>query len=147
MLLAGTKASLWDLDRSLAIADDCVVTALAARSGQAWALLDGARIARIGEFAADEAASLPSADGQCLAALPNGDLLVGRTSARLTLVSGGALNDLASFDHLPGRDAWENPAAATPDLRSLAADAGGRIYANVHVGGLWSSDDWGASWM
>jgi hypothetical protein len=149
VLLVGTTKSLWDLDRSYAIAEDARVSALAAGAGSSWALLDGARIELVGAFDLDPVAALDRPDGQCLAALPSGDLVVGRTGARLALrraAAGSTLQAIEAFESLPGRDQWENPAADSPDLRSLAVDAEGRLYANVHVGGLWMSDDSGSHW-
>ena len=44
------------------------------------------------------------------------DLLVGMTGARLVRVtSGGEVRPISSFDSLPGRADWENPAGPTPD--------------------------------
>ncbi|MGH9171807.1 MAG: hypothetical protein ACRD0Z_13205 [Acidimicrobiales bacterium] len=148
MLLAGTTRNLWNLDASYSIAEDVGVCALATSSGHCWALLDGSRIDRIGEFDLSPVCDLGAADGQSLAAMPSGSLIVGRTGARLALVpsAGDAPRALDSFDVVQGRDEWENPAGPTPDLRSLASDAGGRLYVNVHVGGLWLSDDEGDTW-
>lgn len=75
------------------------------------------------------------------------DLLVGMTGARLVRVtSGGEVRPISSFDSLPGRAEWENPAGPTPDLRSIAVGGDGQWLANVHVGGVWASDDEGSSW-
>ncbi|HLN06448.1 MAG TPA: hypothetical protein VK217_09230, partial [Acidimicrobiales bacterium] len=38
------------------------------------------------------------------------------------------------------------PAASKPDLRSIAVSSAGSWFANVHVGGVWRSDDGGQSW-
>ena len=149
MLLAGTTRSLWDLDRSYEIAEDARVSALAGRAGRAWALFDRERIELIGAFDVDEVAVLDPPDGQCLAVLPSGELVIGRAGARLLLAQPEAasrLQTLGAFDSLPGRDQWQNPAGQTPDLRSLAVDTEGRLYAGVHVGGLWMSEDSGSHW-
>jgi hypothetical protein len=141
---------LWDLDRSYAIAEDAAVTAIAAASGTAWALFDGERIELVGGYEVEPEGVLSPPDGQCLAALSGGELIVGRSGARLARTRpgpGSALEPLEAFDAVLGRDGWENPAGATPDLRSLAVGDDGRIYANVHVGGVWASDDGGSSWV
>jgi hypothetical protein len=41
-----------------------------------------------------------------------------------------------TFENAPGRDRWYTPWGGPPDVRSLAADAEGTVYANVHVGGV-----------
>jgi hypothetical protein len=149
MLLVGTTRALWDLERSYAIAQDVSVTALTGRAGSAWALFDNERVELVGEFDADPVAVLKPADGQSLAILPNGDLIVGRAAARLAITqsaAGGTLRPIEAFEAVPGRDQWENPANKTPDLRSLAVDSSGRLFVNVHVGGLWISDDAGGHW-
>jgi photosystem II stability/assembly factor-like uncharacterized protein len=62
-------------------------------------------------------------------------------------VEGGELQRLAAFDAVPGRETWENPAAAgRPDVWSIAVD-GDAVYVSVHVGGLWRSRDAGESWQ
>jgi hypothetical protein len=149
VLIAGTTRSLWDLHRSYAIAEDACVSALAERAGSAWALFDKERIELIGAFDVDPVAVLDPPDGQCLAVLPSGELVIGRAGAKLALIgpdAGSALQAIDTFESLPGRDQWQNPAGETPDLRSLAVDTGGRLYADVHVGGLWMSDDAGSHW-
>jgi hypothetical protein len=149
MLLAGTTTCLWDVERSYAIAADVRVSALAERAGSAWVLFDQERIERVGEFDVDPVVVLDPPDGQCLTVLASGEIVVGRAGARLALLrptAGSTLQAIDAFETVPGRDQWQNPAAPTPDLRSLAVDAGGRLFANVHVGGLWVSDDSGSHW-
>ena len=46
----------------------------------------------------------------------------------------------------PGRDAWYQPHGGPPAVRTMAVDDEGRIYVNVHVGGIVRSDDEGRSW-
>lgn len=149
MLLAGTTQSLWDVERSYALAEDACVTALAGRSGRVWALFDRERIELVETFDVEPLAVLRPADGESLVALADGRLVVGRQGATLAVAGpepGAPVTAIAAFDHVPGRESWHNPAAATPSLRSLASDDGGRLFANVHVGGLWRSDDAGSHW-
>ena len=40
----------------------------------------------------------------------------------------------------------ENPAAPLPEIRSIAVSSTGSWFVNVHVGGVWRSDDSGQSW-
>jgi len=160
MLRVGTRAHLEDLDRSYTYAEDVSVTAVAVGSffggvgsllpGSArptWSLLDNQRIVALGDFDITPLVSLPQANAQAMAAAAGGQLLVGLEGAHLVSVSpDGALTALDSFDHIEGRDAWENPASPTPDLRSIAVSDADVWFVSVHVGGLWRSDDRGESW-
>ncbi len=85
--------------------------------------------------------------GRANCLLPVGDeVLVGASEANLYRLRGGALERVESFDDVPGRDAWYTPWGGPPDVRSLARDATGAIYANVHVGGVVVSADGGRTW-
>ena len=82
-----------------------------------------------------------------MAATSGGGLLVGLAGAHLCTISPeGAVSALDSFEHVEGRDSWSNPAAATPDLRSIAVSKSDVWFVNVHVGGLWRSEDQGETW-
>jgi len=160
MLIVGTTAHLEDLDRSYTYAEDVFVTALAvgplpaeggllpSGSRPVWSLLDGERIDRLEEFGVAPTVRLPAPTAQSMAAVPGGSLLVGLEGAHLLTVSSleASISELASFEVLEGRDGWKNPAASTPDLRSIAVSSTGSWFANVHVGGVWKSDDSGQSW-
>jgi hypothetical protein len=73
--------------------------------------------------------------------------LVGFEGAHIARVSiNGTVDALPSFDTVPGRDEWYNPASpGRPDVWTLAS-SGGDVYASVHVGGLWRSSDRGDTW-
>jgi hypothetical protein len=160
MLIVGTTAHLEDLDRSYTYAQDVSVTALAvgsftggvgsllpSSSRPVWSLLDGERIVQLEEFDVAPLVRLPNATAQSLAATSRGSLVVGLEGAHLLTVSPEAVvGELGSFDTVEGRDAWKNPAASTPDLRSIAVSSADVWFANVHVGGVWRSDDSGQSW-
>jgi hypothetical protein len=161
MLIVGTRAHLEDLDRSYTYAEDVSVTDVAVGSffggvgsllpGSArptWGLLDKQRIVAIGDFDITPVVRFPQANAQAMAAASSGLLLVGLDGAHLVSVSSdGAVTPLDSFDNLEGRDAWGNPAAPTPDLRSIAVSEADVWFVSVHVGGLWRSKDQGASWQ
>jgi hypothetical protein len=90
--------------------------------------------------------ALPEPDGQSLAALSDGTVAVGRKGARLAIITlDGSVVDVAAFGAVPGRDDWENPAGPTPDSRTMAAGPR-RWWVNIHVGGVWWSEDAGQSW-
>jgi hypothetical protein len=148
--LIGTTEGLHELgEREATTFAGRAVTALAAAEGpEVWALLEGRTLVRReGSGPWQELGALPGPDGgTCLAATPAG-LLVGTTGAGLWRWTDGGPVRVESFDRMPGRDAWYTPWGDPPDARSIAADAGGPLYVNVHVGGVARSTDGGASWL
>jgi len=161
MLIVGTTAHLEDLDRSYTYAEDVSVTALAVGSftggvgsllpsspHPVWSLLDRERIVQLEEFDIAPLVRLPTATAQSLAVSSGGSLVVGTEGAHLlTVTSDGVVGELASFDAVPGRDEWQNPAGPVPDLRSIAVSSADVWFASVHVGGVWRSKDRGESWQ
>ena len=149
MLLVGTTHGLQDLDRGEKVVGGMAVTALAHGAAGGWyALLDRRFVVLLDEELGDAvpAGELPEPDGQSLVVLADGTVAVGRTGARLTIVGvHGEVRDVPAFQALPGRDGWENPANPTPDTRTMAAGPK-RWWVNVHVGGVWWSDDAGGTW-
>jgi hypothetical protein len=76
------------------------------------------------------------------------ELLAGTQGAHVVRVGldGRPNETLTSFDEVAGRDAWHQPHGGPPAVRSMAIDDEGRIYVNVHVGGIVRSDDGGRTW-
>jgi photosystem II stability/assembly factor-like uncharacterized protein len=160
MLIVGTRAHLEDLDRSYTYAVDVAVTAVAVGTSYGgvgsllpgaarptWCLLDGERIVLLDEFDMTLVTRFAEPSAQSLAAGPTGTLLVGLDGAHLLTVSpDGTVGPVTAFDEVPGRNGWGNPAAALPELRSIAISGNDTWYVNVHVGGLWRSTDKGQSW-
>ena len=144
MLLVGTKQGLLDLDTGHTLVDGQTVTALAPGARSWHALLDRRVVIRLDEEEVMTVGELPANDGQSLAVLADGTVVVGRTGARLAVV-GARVEEVGAFEQVPDRDLWENPANATPDTRSMA-NSGEDLWVNVHVGGLWHSGDRGKSW-
>jgi hypothetical protein len=157
-----TAFAMLDAERVDRIAEyDCqAVAGLPEASGQSMAVVVGG-VASAGSPATGGAAHhpgsghAPSPGGHLFGHHPEEqtpealqvDLLVGLTAARLTVVTaGGAVRPISSFDSVPGRSGWGNPGGRSPDLRSVAVADDGQWLANVHVGGLWGSDDEGGSW-
>src|SRR5205085_4798127 len=62
-------------------------------------------------------------------------------------LDGGGNEPVPSFDEVEGRDAWHQPHGGPPAVRTSVADNEGRLYVNVHVGGIVRSDDDGRSWQ
>jgi len=77
------------------------------------------------------------------------DLFAGTRGAHLVKVgvNGGSNQPVRSFDQVAGRDAWYQPHGGPPAVRTMAVDDEGRMYVNVHVGGIVRSDDGGQSWQ
>ncbi len=144
MLLVGTKQGLFDLDTGRTLVDGHTVTALAPGPTRWHALLDLEVVIRLDDGEVMTVGELPADDGQSLAVLADGTVVVGRTGARLTLV-GVQVEDVSAFEQVPERDHWKNPASPTPDTRSMAT-SGEDLWVNVHVGGLWHSRDRGETW-
>jgi len=76
------------------------------------------------------------------------ELLAGTQGAHLVRVGldGGGNQTVAAFDQVPGRDTWYQPHGGPPSVRTMVLDEEGRIYVNIHVGGILRSDDGGQSW-
>ena len=144
MLLVGTKKGLLDLDTGYTLVDGHTTTALAPGPRRWHALLDRRVVIRLDEDKVMTVGELPADDGQSLAVLADGTVVVGRTGARLAIV-GPQGEEVSAFEQVPDRDNWKNPANATPDTRSMA-NSGDELWVNVHVGGLWHSRDRGESW-
>jgi hypothetical protein len=145
MLLVGTRQGLLDLDTGRALVDGHTVTALALGPSRWHALLDRRVVIRLDDGQVMTVGELPVSDGQSLAVLADGTVVVGRTGARLAIV-GAQVEDVSAFELVPDRDHWKNPANPMPDTRSMAT-SGGDLWVNVHVGGLWYSGDRGESWQ
>lgn len=149
MLLVGTNLGLHDLDSGEQLVEGKAVTALAPAGSDEWcALLDRRLVVMAGRGTGDAVpvGELPEPDGQSLGVLPDGTVVVGRTGARLATVGpDGEVGHVAAFETVPGRDDWENPANPTPDTRTMAVSPQ-RWWVNVHVGGVWWSEDVGKTW-
>ncbi|MGQ0670737.1 MAG: WD40/YVTN/BNR-like repeat-containing protein [Actinomycetota bacterium] len=122
------------------------VTALVPDGPALWALTDGWTIWHSDGDGDWSEAGTSDLRANCL--LPTADgLLVGTTEAHVLRLAGGRLEAIEAFDAVKGRDEWYTPWGGPPDTRSLAADAAGTIFANVHVGGIPRSADGGATWQ
>lgn len=146
-ILVGTDDGLWTVgaDRAPVLAGRNV-DHIAVTAGGVWSISDGAAVWHhpvsgrerpIGE--------LTEARANCLLALDD-RVLVGGSAASLFELAGGEMLRLVSFDGAPGRSTWYTPWGGPPDVRSMAGDAGGTLYVNIHVGGVVRSEDGGATW-
>jgi len=75
-------------------------------------------------------------------------VFAGTDDARvLRLASSGALEPLAGFDTVAGRDEWHTPFGAIA-VRTMTTTAdGGALLVNVHVGGIPRTVDGGDTWV
>lgn len=77
------------------------------------------------------------------------ELFAGTEGAHLVKVGldGRGNEPVPGFDEVPGRGDWYTPFGAPPAARTTAIDGEGRLYVNVHVGGIVRSDDGGRTWQ
>lgn len=118
-------------DRAVtALSDDGRLTILDHR--ELWVDRDGWR----------HVASAADLDLTCVAG--NGDVYVGTAEAHLLRVEDDALAQVDDFETVEGRTDWFTPWGGPPDIRSIAIDAAGELFVNVHVGGIvkGSGDKW-----
>lgn len=111
-----------------------------------WTIVDSRELWRSAPNGVEKKiAMLETGKAHCLLPIPSG-LLVGTSQAHLFALQGDTLMPIRSFDTVPGRETWHTPWGAPPDVRSMAVDPCGRLYVNVHVGGVVRSTDDGKSW-
>jgi hypothetical protein len=122
------------------------VQALAAGDDGWWAIVEGRELWRSPDGARSARfTTVPRPPATCVATTPHG-LLVGTAGAHLLRLAGSRLVPVPAFEDVDGRSAWHTPWGAPADVRSISAGPDGRIYVNVHVGGVARSADGGASW-
>jgi hypothetical protein len=110
------------------------------RQGDAWWALDGkARVHHNGNIVATAGGDVAL---NCVQ--PGDDVVwVGATQARLFRLEDADLVEDTLFADAPGRDQWYTPWGGPPDIRSMAVDASGTLFINIHVGGILRYDDTG----
>jgi hypothetical protein len=153
--VVGTDNGLFDQGGARLVLEDHAVSVLAARGDLLWAVADGHTIWRCTgaiDGTGGEWSEMATAEGfriRCL--LPTGiGLLVGTSDGRLMLHLEQARRFVAieSFDVVEGREQWWQAPGLDDhaNTRSLAQAPDGTLYANVHVGGIYRSRDYGKSW-
>jgi hypothetical protein len=141
-MLVGTKDGLLQFgSRSRTHLAGHRITAIAVDRRHWWAAVDDRAIWRAGAgrrwvHVADSHDHAVT----CLLPRPSG-VLVGTESAHLLRLEGRALRRVDAFETADGRRRWYTPWGDPADVRSLAADQTGRVYVNVHVGGIVRSID------
>jgi hypothetical protein len=142
-LLIGTVGGLRTLAGEILV--DVDVTSMAAATDGLWLLAAGRDLFRIHDGGKEQLAAVQGPEGRCVIGDGEG-ALVGTAEGHLLRLVGGGLEQVASFDAAEGRDGWYTPWGGPPDTRSLARDADGTLFANVHVGGILRSSDAAATW-
>jgi hypothetical protein len=150
-ILVATDGGLHRVDADgVTRVDDLGEKAIPALSGGAngwWAIVAGREVWRSGDGRGwVRVAGLSRGKATCLAETPAG-LLVGTTSAHLMRLEGERLVPVSAFESVESREAWHTPWGAPADVRSISAGSDGRLYVNVHVGGVLRSVDRSASWQ
>jgi hypothetical protein len=126
-----------------ALLDDVDVTAIDTCDGELWAIVEEHELARVRDGNVDTVAKL-EAPGTCLRAQRK-SVWIGTAGAHLLRFADGTLAPMPAFDEAPSRAAWHTPWGGPPDTRWIDAQEG-RLFVNVHVGGILVSEDDGASW-
>src|SRR5262245_40658782 len=135
--LVGSDGEAWLVGREItAVAPD----------GPGWlALVDGSEVVRVHGDEVGSRGSVEGETGRCVVGVDDG-VLVGTAHARLARVTDRSSELVPSFDEAPGRDDWYTPWSGPPDTRSLSAAPDGRLFANVHVGGILRADEPTGPW-
>jgi len=145
-VLAATESGLHEIGpRRRTRLEGRLVNAVAPRDGGWWAVADrhdlirgdGAEAALAARLETTRIWSVLEADGL---------VLVGGSHGRLYRLCGDRLEPVTSFDAAEGRDAWYAPPGNDVQVRSLSRGADGALYANVHVGGVLRSLEYGERW-
>jgi hypothetical protein len=144
-LLIGTDDGLYELaqDAPRRLRDGRI-THLATGPSGTWAIVDD-QVERFAEGPPERPALPDGPKPRCLLAT-EAVLFIGTSEAQLYRAESGELALVDGFEKAEGRERWHTPWGGPPDTRSLARDAGGSIYANVHVGGVLRSAD-GQDWQ
>jgi hypothetical protein len=75
------------------------------------------------------------------------EILLGTEPPHLYRVHENAIERIESFDHLECRRQWNTPWGGPPAVRTLAASGDGWVYADIHVGSIMRSGDYGHTWL
>lgn len=102
-----------------------------------WVIADDEVVA----LSSDRVVALPEGlKPRSLFADTGGSCIVGTSDARLFELGAAEPQAIDTFDDILGRSSWCSPWGGPPDTRSIARHKQSFLV-NVHVGGLWRSDD------
>ena len=147
-VLVGTADGLHQLgDQTQVSLASRVVNSLAMGESGWWAVVDRTDVWQSSSGADwEQVASVEGLHANCVLPTPEA-LYVGTSEARLLVLQGEQFAPVELFDRVEGRDEWSTPWGGLPDIRSMAADPSGTVYANVRVGGVVRSANAGRSWQ
>lgn len=142
-MLIGNDRGVVDLDGRLVLPSESGIADVI-RSAAGWWAVDGEG----GVWRSDDGldwiriAALRSHTLHCLLDFEHAeaDLLIGASRATLFALFGDRVETDQSFASAEGRDSWYTPWGGPPDVRSMSASPDGRLYVNVHVGGILRRD-------
>ena len=123
--------------------DGADVCALHRAGDTIWAIVDGDHLVRVAAARAQPVVRVGMPATCVLAAADT--VWIGTEEAHLFRLDRDDLRGVPGFDAAPSRPQWHTPWGGPAATRSLAA-TDGRLYVNVHVGGIVATDDDGASW-
>jgi hypothetical protein len=141
-ILVGTDDGLHQVGGSASWLRGQTVDALARGQGALWAVADGRELWREPHDQGRPVATAVEVRLNCVDA-GAGEVVCGTAEAHLVRLEDEELRWVDPFDRAEGRDTWYTPWGGPPDVRSLARDASGTLWINVHVGGILRADDGG----
>ena len=131
-LLVGTSAGAYSLDDPSTPLVAGRINHISRQEASWWAVDGEGGVHHNGEFV------VKGPDGVSLNCVqPTRETVwVGAEAARLFRLEDGVLLEDEGFVDAPGRDGWYTPWGGPPDVRSMAFDAAGTLFVNIHVGGI-----------
>jgi hypothetical protein len=139
IVLVGTKDGLFELGSSPRThLPGRRITAISGARRDWWVAVDDHEIWHAGTEGRWQRVAESRDQGVTCLLRTRAGLLVGTEGAHLLRLRDQTLTlePVASFETVAGRDRWHTPWGDPADTRSLAADVDGRVYVNVHVGGI-----------
>jgi hypothetical protein len=143
-ILVGTDDGLHQVDGGKATSwlPGRAIGAVARGQGALWAVSDGRELWREPRDQGRPVAEAGEVRLNCVDA-GAGEVVAGTAEAHLVRLEDEELRWVDPFDRAEGREGWYTPWGGPPDVRSLARDADGTLWVNVHVGGILRAADGG----
>jgi len=110
------------------------------------AIVSGAQLVVVdGASTVSTALSLPG-QVESVSVLADGSVLIGTVGPHIYRYADDHVNQLEEFETLECRDDFHTPWGGPASVRSFAHTEDGWVYADIHVGSIIRSPDWGESW-
>lgn len=137
MIVTGTADGLYEIDLDGVVQRKAYPGKEVSMISGDWIIADDTVTA----LSTDDTVPLPGGlKPRSLLGGPGENCIVGTTDARLFEIVGGEAKLIETFDEILGRALWSTPWGGSPDTRSIAR-CRKELLVNVHVGGIWRSDD------